>query len=159
MLAALILAVLELSTAPGHKPNKPAASRWAKLILDVSTRENEDPFLVSAIISRESNYDPNAINVNTGAAGLMQVMQSSADHVLLGWKLARTKSVPAEKVLEPRNNLRIGIRILKRHKQLCGGNLEHALSSYNGQGCVESDFAKDVIRRFERARIFWRPTT
>lgn len=161
MLHALVLAILALTTVPGHKSHNKSKTKYARLILDVSTREKEDPFLVAALVSVESDYNQDAVNAVTGALGLLQVMQGSADHVLLGWRKARTQSVLPEKVLEPRTNLRVGIRILQRYKQLCSGNLEHALSSYNGNkdGCVESDFAKEVIRRYEIARSFYKPIT
>jgi len=133
------------------------SSKWAKLIHKIADEEKEDPFLVAAVISKESSFDPNKINPDTGAIGLMQVMPGSADHVLLGWQQARTKSVPLERILVPATNLRVGIRILKRYKLLCEGDLVKALSAYAGLGCVESAYGKEVERRWLRARAFYQP--
>lgn len=133
------------------------ATKWAKLIEKVSKEEGEDAFLVSALVSRESGFDPNKVNPTTGALGLLQIMPGSADHVLLGWKKARTASVPIEKVMVPATNLRVGIRILKRFKQLCEGDLVKALSAFGGMGCIDSEYGREVERRWLRARRFYRP--
>lgn len=171
-LVALTLAILDLtSTKPLEvTPNqiilyahsRPMrwkwSSKWARLIDKVSHEENEDAFLVSAMVSSESGFDPNKVNEKTGALGLMQVMHGSADHVLLGWKRAQTSSVPIEKILNPTTNLRVGIRILKRYKQLCEGDLVKALSAYSNQGCTDSKYAREIERKWLRARSFYQPT-
>lgn len=172
LVVALTLAILDLTTiktvdvhvdyrtyAHLHPTRWRWASKWARLIDKISTAEGEDALLVSALVYSESGFDPEKINPTTGAVGLMQVMPGSADQVLLGWRRARSNSVPVEKILDPATNLRVGIRILKRYKQLCDGNLEHAVSSFNGLSCVDSNYAKMVIRRWERARRFYRQTT
>lgn len=172
LVVALTLAILDLtSTRPPdvserhqlilYAHSRPLrwkwSSKWAKLIDKVAREEKEDPFLVAAIVSKESGFNPGKINPSSGAAGLLQVMPGSADHVLLGWQQARKKSVPIERILVPATNLKVGIRILKRYKLLCEGDLVRALSAFSGQGCVDSEYGRDVERRWMRARAFYEP--
>ncbi len=86
-----------------------------------------DPHLVWAVIRQESRYNPSAISP-AGALGLMQVMPAEA-----GLKRKRGK-IPAramEAVLDPKQNLRLGIKILAKNLSLFRGKLVPAIASYN----------------------------
>ncbi|MBP2310493.1 transglycosylase SLT domain-containing protein [Azospirillum melinis] len=79
-----------------------------------------DANLFKAVITRESSWDPNAVNPRTGAAGLGQVMPAN-------WK-AYGITNPAD----PAQNLDAAARILKEHLDRAGGDVSKALSTYSG---------------------------
>ncbi len=90
-------------------------------------KNSVDPHLVWAVIRQESRYDASAISP-AGALGLMQVMPATA-----GIKRKRGK-LPAkavEAVLDPKQNLRLGIKILAKNLSLFRGKLVPAIASYN----------------------------
>ena len=119
----------ESSTLPSRPkpPNNTAnAQRWSPLIDQIAHAEGLDPALVHAVITQESNYNPNAVSA-AGAVGLMQLMPATAADYGLN---------PAER-FDPVKNLRAGMRHLKRLQKLFPGQLDLVLAAYNaGQGHV-----------------------
>lgn len=77
-----------------------------------------DCTLVAAVIKAESNFNPRAVSPK-GAAGLMQLMPSVQ------------KDEGVTDPFDPRQNLRAGIRYLKKMLEACGGDLGLALAAYN----------------------------
>jgi soluble lytic murein transglycosylase len=86
-----------------------------------------DPHLVWAVIRQESAYDPASVSP-AGALGLMQVTPAAAG-------LTRAKGkIPAgaiEEILNPRQNIIHGIRILAKNINGFQGKLVPAVASYN----------------------------
>ncbi len=92
-----------------------------------ASQHSLDPNLVWSIIRQESLYDHLAVSP-AGAVGLMQVMPNVS-----GLADASRKASPSviEKLLDPRQNLTIGARILKKNLTTFGGNVVLAVASYN----------------------------
>jgi soluble lytic murein transglycosylase len=86
-----------------------------------------DPHLVWAVIRQESRYDASAVSP-AGALGLMQVTPAAAGIVKKGGKIP---SKAVEDVLNPQQNLTLGIKILAKNVNIFKGKLVPAIASYN----------------------------
>jgi len=86
-----------------------------------------DPHLIWAVIRQESRYDASAVSP-AGALGLMQVTPAAAGVSGRGGKIS-PGSVAS--LLEPKQNLAQGIRILAKNLSTFGGKLVPAVASYN----------------------------
>ncbi len=93
----------------------------------IAAKHSVDPHLVWAVIRQESRYDPSAVSP-AGALGLMQVTPEAAGYLRTGGKLPAR--VIAE-ILEPKQNLAHGIRILAKNLAGFNGKLIPAVASYN----------------------------
>ncbi|MBI5251342.1 MAG: tetratricopeptide repeat protein [Desulfomonile tiedjei] len=92
-----------------------------------SEKHAVDPHLVWAVIRQESAYDPASVSP-AGALGLMQVTPAAAG-------LSRAKGkIPAgaiQEILDPRQNIAHGIRILSKNIKTFKGKVVPAVASYN----------------------------
>ncbi|MFH1018727.1 MAG: lytic transglycosylase domain-containing protein [Pseudomonadota bacterium] len=80
--------------------------------------------LVEAVVKAESEYDPMAVSAK-GARGLMQLMPATA------------RSLGVENPHDPEENLRGGVRHLKRLMTTFNGDMDRAIAAYNaGEGAV-----------------------
>ena len=85
-----------------------------------------DPYLVSAVIKAESNFDENAQST-AGAVGLMQLMPSTAE-----WLAARSGAeFEPERLCEPEYNIRLGCQYLRFLLDYWQWDVCKALASYN----------------------------
>lgn len=83
-----------------------------------------DPYLVKALVKVESNFNSEAVSPK-GAIGVMQLMPGTA------------KDNGVSKPFDPAENIRGGVKYLKRLMSLFKGNLELALAGYNaGENAV-----------------------
>lgn len=89
-----------------------------KLIMAASERENVDPRVIRAVISRESGGKPCAVSPK-GAQGLMQLMP--ATQVDLG----------VQDPFQPEDNVNGGVRYLRQMLDRYEGNVALALAAYN----------------------------
>lgn len=76
---------------------------WIEYIEQICEKKDLCPELVEAIIERESNWDPWAVNGD--CVGLMQIDQ------LVHWR--RAQQLGAENLIDPYDNIRVGISILE----------------------------------------------
>lgn len=111
-----------------------------------------DPVIVIAIIWRESKFDTNAIGDNGDSLGLMQVQHR--------WHSDRMKKVGASDLLDPYQNIRVGIDYLVDLYSM-NDDTEWVLMAYNGgptyannlrdAGTV-SDYALEVLEKAKELR-------
>jgi soluble lytic murein transglycosylase-like protein len=120
-----------------------AASRMVSAANRVARQLGLDPFLVLAVISVESRFNPIAESV-MGAKGLMQIIPKYHRDKLdeLGGEGA---------VLDPETNIEVGARILQEYVYRTG-SLEAGLQLYNGAfNDASAQYAQKVFS--ERSRI------
>ena len=102
-------------------------------IVKFSQSHNLDPSMVGAMIFVESRFNPEVVS-HKGAMGLMQIMPSTGQ-----WVAAelREADFSPDALLDPIQNLKVGIWYLAYLKRLYQGNDYLALASYNaGHGNV-----------------------
>jgi len=103
------------------------------------------PSLVLAVVAVESHYKANAVNRQSGAAGLMQV--------LARFHKAKVTAVGGEKqLLQIGPNIQVGSQILAEYLDIEDGNLKTALGRYFGSPAVDEYFSRVRLqmRHFER---------
>ncbi|HVZ38796.1 MAG TPA: lytic transglycosylase domain-containing protein [Candidatus Kapabacteria bacterium] len=118
------------------------------LIQRVSMKYQIDPHLVAALLQQESNFNPNAISVDS-AMGLAQMIPGTAE--MLG----------VTNPNDPHQAIEGGVRYLKMLLSRFKGNVEFALAGYNaGPGNVEKyrgippfaetrDYVRRIIARYK----------
>lgn len=90
-----------------------------------------DPALIHAVITAESNYNPNAVS-EKGAVGLMQLMPDTA----------RRYGVKAKEIKHPEKNIAAGAQYLADLIRMFDGDLKLALAGYNA--------GENVVLRYGR---------
>lgn len=107
-------------------------------------REYEVPAnVVMAVIEVESNYDPLCVGDEGHSYGLMQVWEECHHE--------RCKRLNAYNLLDAKQNVRVGIDILAELIEHFEGDVEMALSFYNGAGgVVPNTYAHIVMTRAEQ---------
>lgn len=122
----------------------PLSNEVQRYIFNVSDYYGIEPVLVLAIIERESNYNEAAIGDGGESYGLMQVQAR--------WHIARMDRLGVEDLLNPYQNITVGVDILAECIDRYDGDIGAALTAYNRgsyQGKV-SEYAKDVLEIKER---------
>ncbi len=89
-----------------------------RLVEQTADRQEVDPKLVRAIISVESDYNPNAVS-RKGAMGLMQLIPATAHRY------------GVDNPFDPKQNIEGGVTYLKDLLKLFGGDLTLSLAAYN----------------------------
>lgn len=111
----LLLAVLLLFASPPAWAKSPKLSL---LIGKVARQEGLDPYLLSAVVATESQFDVASVSIR-GAVGLMQLMPDTA------------RELGVVNRFNPEQNLRGGARYLRRMMEKYPDNLSLALAAYN----------------------------
>jgi soluble lytic murein transglycosylase-like protein len=95
-------------------------------VIDRAAQRHElDPALLSAVVERESNYDPHAVS-KAGAMGLMQLMPDTA------------RGLGVRDPFDPAQNVEGGATYLRGLIDRYHGRLDFALAAYNaGPGAVD----------------------
>ena len=96
-----------------------------------------DPLLMTVIAEVESHFNARAVNGDGQCVGLTQV------RVGVSTKLSH------EQLLDPRKNVREGVRILQEKLLQCG-TLTGALAAYNSGSCEPSGKAAPRVLRYVR---------
>jgi len=116
---------------------------YSEYVEKYADQYNVDPLLVYSIIKAESNFNPD-VNSNSGAIGLMQIMQNTAAEIA---KDANIKFNNKDDLYNPEINIEIGIAYFSSLKQKYNGNEELALIAYNaGFGNVDKWIAEGTIK-------------
>ncbi len=130
--------VMTFTNAPSHSGyrmiirNGPSGSsvpmgprRFKSIVRWASDRYGLDPHLVWAVIKVESDFNPDAVS-RRGARGLMQLMPATARMHRVG------------NIHDPNENIRAGVRHLRKLLDRFKGNLRLGLAAYNaGANAVE----------------------
>lgn len=123
-----------------HYTNMPKNNKYIKIIGDdgrsaridyehiisrKSVKYDIRPSIIKAVITAESNWDPNAVS-KKGAIGLMQLMPATA------------RDMKISDPYDPEDNIEAGTRYLRYLLNRFDGSLKLALAAYNaGPGRVE----------------------
>ena len=127
----------------------PNLKKYEKLLNDAANEFNLDPALLKAVMAAESGFNPNAVSPK-GAVGLMQVMPATAER--FGLQTDSKKTV-AQKLTDPRTNIRIGARYLRVLRDMYPNQQHLVLASYNaGEGAVKK--YNDAIPPFAETRNY-----
>lgn len=97
-----------------------------------------DPAIIVAMIERESGYDPESVGDNGNSLGLMQVQER--------YHADRMKELGCTNLLNPHNNIMVGVNYLIELRDKYEGDLNKALMAYNAgaAGAYENWFSKGV---------------
>lgn len=116
----------------------------ASLIVDVALAEGISPDLGARLVRVESAFNPSAVSY-ANAIGLAQVLLSTAQEVVPG--------ITLRGLFDPKTNLHVGFRYLRRLLDYYGGDVELALYAYNmGLGRVNGYIARGERPRSSYAR-------
>ena len=112
----------------------PNLKKYEQLLNDAANDFNLDPALLKAVMAAESGFNPAAVSPK-GAIGLMQVMPATAER--FGLQADRKKTV-AQKLADPKTNIRIGARYLRFLRNMYPNQQHLVLASYNaGEGAIQ----------------------
>lgn len=92
-------------------------------IFDLCETRNVDPAIVVAMIDKESKFDSAAVGDGGNSLGLMQIQPR--------WNSARMNELNCSDLLDPYQNVTVGIDILGDYIDQ-KGSIEWALMAYNG---------------------------
>lgn len=93
-----------------------------------------DPYLVSALIRQESEFNPSAVS-RANALGLMQLLPSTGKGEA---KQLGIKSYNQDSLFDPNVNIELGTRYFRKMVDHFNGQVEYALAAYNaGDNRVE----------------------
>lgn len=109
-----------IANESGHAVQPARAKRIAKAVVFEARKNELDPFLLTAMIKRESGFNSNARS-SYGAVGLLQVVPR--------YHRAKFEGKAPNNV---EANIRAGAKVLSEYLQSSNGNLAKALKRYSG---------------------------
>ena len=135
------------STSTKLYTNIPLSARFQKYIDGKCKSYGISTNVVMGCIRTESNFQTQIMGDNGKAYGLMQVQKQ--------WHRARMKKVGATNLLDPYDNVAVGIDYLAELYKIYNGNWHKALMAYNGghayckrrlrMGLVNSPYSRRVM--------------
>ena len=115
-----------------------AAENFVNSAFDAGIKHGVDPLLILAICAAESRFNPVAMS-RGGAMGLMQIIPKYHADVISG-------SGGMEGLVDTKRATYAGAQILRQYLNKAQGNLEVALSLYNGSiSDLDRKYAKKVL--------------
>jgi soluble lytic murein transglycosylase len=97
-----------------------------ELVQSLAASEQVDEDFIYAIMLKESAFDPRVMS-NADAIGLMQLLPGTGK--MVGKELGLT--VTRETLLDPQDNIRLGVRLLKQLMKRYDGQMALAAAAYN----------------------------
>ncbi len=109
---------------------------YVSTIQEASDTYEVDPYLVTAVIKCESNFEPTATS-DAGAIGLMQLMSSTAED-MARWKIVDDSLYSPDNLTDPTTNIYYGTAYLAYLLERYDGDISTAIVAYNaGLGNVD----------------------
>jgi len=126
-----------------------AAMTWAKGLRRAARDANVDPYLLAAMVMRESSFDPRvATGAKRGALGEIGPLQLHPRGVALRYL------PPGCPATNPGCNLRAGALYLAAVRERCPGSWARWVGSYGSRGCMSESRAL-THRSVRRLRRFY----
>ena len=97
---------------------KKGEEEYHPIIEEVAEQHDIDPALIKAMVMAESGYNPSAVS-KMGAVGLMQLMPATAE------------SLGVVNRFDPEDNVRAGVKYIKKLIDRLDGDLKAAIAAYN----------------------------
>lgn len=113
-------------------------------IIEEATERGIDPAIIIAMAYRESRYKANAVGDNGRSYGLLQIQKK--------WHSKRMKRLGCTDLLDPYQNVTVGIDYLAEQIERYGGNVAKGLTAYNRghyAGTV-TKYAKSILAHAEK---------
>jgi soluble lytic murein transglycosylase-like protein len=107
----------------------PPPAPYDDLILEAATAYRLEPALIRSVIEAESQFNASAVS-GAGAGGLMQLMPSVAE------------SLGVINLLDPRENVMAGAKLLRELLDRFNGSLPLALAGYNAGATAVARFGR-----------------
>ena len=98
-----------------------------QMLIDEALEQDVEPALILAIAKVESDFNPTALSY-AGARGVMQIMPATAQNGF---------AVASHDLYQPQTNIRVGVAYIKQLLAQYQGNVDIALSHYNGGSAVQ----------------------
>lgn len=118
------------------------------------------PELIKAIIAAESGFRPEAVRgepqQGDASIGLMQVLYATSK--TLGYPGAIGEASKLTGLFRPDANLYIGTKLLDQLLVKTGGNVDAAISAYNGGYRPDLGFGAKRTKTTPRVCLQWKPT-
>jgi soluble lytic murein transglycosylase-like protein len=140
LIAAVAAAILSLMPQWKSEAKQQKAEDYAQIIVEESqaVQPEIDPFLVVAIIFRESSFR-RKVKGKRGEVGLMQIMPRGT----------LTRSITRDDLTDVRANVRVGIGHLHYWQEECGSDdMVLWLSAYNAGKCKKTFYGKSVRKLY-----------
>lgn len=116
--------------------------KYEEYVYKYSENLNIDPMLTFAIIKIESNFEEKAES-NSGAIGLMQLMENTAEEQAQKLNIQYSKQM----LYEPENNLKLGLNYFNTLLDYYNQNYILAFTAYNaGIGNVQKWISEGIIK-------------
>ena len=122
----------------------PLSNEVQRYIFNVADYYDIEPSLILAIIEKESSYNEAAVGDNGESYGLMQIQPR--------WHTARMDRLGVTDLMNPYQNISVGVDILAECIDRYDGDIGAALTAYN-RGSYNgevSEYAEDVLEIKER---------
>lgn len=118
------------------------------------------PELIKAIVATESGFNPDRVRgepqIGDASIGLMQVLYSTAKR--LGYPGPVGEASKLTGLFRPDANLYIGTKLLDELLGQTGGDVDAAISAYNGGYRPDLGFGKRRTATTPRVCLQWKPT-
>lgn len=133
----------------------PLSHEMQDFIADLCEEVSIDPAVIIAMIGRESSYNADAKGDKGKSLGLMQIQPR--------WHGERMEALDCDDLLDPYDNVTVGVDFMAELLEKYDGNINMALMSYNAgatgakrnwfsKGVYENKYSKAVMKLAEELR-------